>query len=76
MRKTNLERMLRGRPDGIFVNGEAEGASASCSRPITTTRWCGHLSHPQGNGRESDNGKVVSGCFFEAGCDAAELLEL
>jgi len=38
-------------------------------------RWCGHLSQPQDDCRESDDGAVISGGLFESGCDAAELLE-
>jgi hypothetical protein len=44
--------------------------SARCSR------FCGHLSEPQDDGGESDDGEVVARGFLEAGGDASELLEL
>jgi len=36
----------------------------------------GQLSQPQDDGGEGDDGEIVSGGLFEAGCDAAELFEL
>src|SRR3954451_2513893 len=42
----------------------------------TSSRRCGHLSQPQHDCSKSDNGAVIPGGFFEAGCNAAELLEL
>jgi ATP-dependent DNA ligase len=40
MRKTNLDRLLRGRPDGIFVNRSRLARSArTCSAPPATWAW-------------------------------------
>src|SRR5271169_1514395 len=38
-------------------------------------RPCGHLPQPEDGGCESDDGEEVSGCLFEAGRNAAKLLE-
>jgi hypothetical protein len=38
-------------------------------------RWCGHLLQPQDYGCDSYDSTIISGGLFEAGCDAAELLE-
>ncbi len=57
-------------------SGGRDAAADSLWQQGSRSRWCGHLSHPQYDGSESDDGKVISCCLFEARCNASELLEL
>ena len=40
-----------------------------------SVRLCGQLPQPERDCGDGDDGEVVAGGFFEAGGDAAELLE-